>query len=342
MPGAREQERCVEILQEVFGAAWGEEASRNFLHAAPGMAKGLVEALEAAGRTQELVAHYTSLLARPGRNPALLVRLAEHLENRTVPYPLPTPAQRAQCLLQLAVHLFRNSPGDALLTRTRARLSEILVEGNPPLLKRLLADVDLDGLRALASLIEGAVERDVDRLFTRIAIERSPDVFRGEERPFWEGPAIWTLQGGLRKQEEELRILREVKIPANAEAIGKAASYGDLSENSEWEAAIEDQRHLTSRAMELESEIRRAQLIEHAPIPNDVAAPGTSVRYRDQSGAHDIELVGPWDVERENQVSYRSPLGQGLLGLRAGGRARVELPNGWLEVEVLGIGPLTF
>ncbi len=343
MPGSREQERCVDLLQEVFGASWIEEAARNFLHSAPGMARGLVEALENAGRTQELVGHYTALLARPARNPSLLVRLAERIEHSTLPHPLPSPAQRAQCLLQLAVHLFRNSPGDSGLTRTRMRLSEILVEGNPPLLKRLLAEVDLDGLRALATLIEGAVERDVDRLFTRIAIEKSPDVFRGEERPFWEGPTIWTLRTGLRRQEEELRTLREVKIPANSEAIGKAASYGDLSENSEWEAAIEDQRHLTSRAMELETEIRRAQMIEHAPIPHDTVSPGTRVRYREQNGVtHEIELVGPWDVERENQVSYRSPLGQGLLGLHPGGRATVELPNGRLGIEVLWVEPLSF
>ena len=61
-----------------------------------------------------------------------------------------------------------------------------------------------------------------------------------------------------------LRELTEVKIPANQDAIGVAASYGDLSENSEWEAAMEEQRNLTSRAMAMEEELRNTGLIEEA------------------------------------------------------------------------------
>ncbi len=342
MPGSREQERCVDLLPDVYGETWLDEAAKNLQNAAPGMVRGLVEALESAGRTPELVAHYASLLARPVRNPMLLVRLAEHIEHSPLEYQLPPPAQRAQSLLQLAVHLFRNSPGDSGLTRARARLSEVLGEGDPPLLKKLLAGVDVEGLRSLATLIEGAVEREVDRLFTRIAVECSPDVFRGDERPFWEGNTIWTTRSSLGKREEELRILREVKIPANTEAIGRAAAFGDLSENSEWEGAIEEQRSLTSRAAELEAEIRRAQLIENAAIPEDTVAPGTRVRYRDEQGSeHEIEIVGPWDVLREDQVSYRSPLGTGLLGLHAGDRATVELPSGRVKVQVFEIGLLS-
>ena len=62
------------------------------------------------------------------------------------------------------------------------------------------------------------------------------------------------------------------------------------------------------------------------------------VRYRDGEGReHRIDLVGPWDVEREDQVSYRSPLGAGMLGLHPGDRRAVDLPNGRVEVEILGV-----
>jgi transcription elongation factor GreA len=339
VPGQREQERATELLREVHGEAWLDQAAQHLQHAAPGMARGLVEALAQAGRTKELVAHYVALLARPTRNPALLVQLAERIEGGEISGGLPAPVQRAQCLLQLCVFLTKKSPGNSSYQRSRVRLAALLSEGDPPLLKRLLAGVDLETLRNLASLIEGGVDRAIDRVFTQNAIEVSPLFFRGEDRPFWQDGGIWTTRAGLKKREGELRELRDVKIPANAEAIGKAASYGDLSENSEWEAAIEEQRTLTTRAMEIESELRSAHLIENAAIPPERVAPGQRVVYRElPSGReHRIRILGPWDGDADDIVSYRSPLASGMLGLVPGERAVVELPTGPLEVEVLGV-----
>jgi len=109
-----------------------------------------------------------------------------------------------------------------------------------------------------------------------------------------------------------------------------------------WEAAIEEQRTLTSRAMEMESELRRAELIENAILPEGIVSPGSQVRYRDVRAAttHDIAILGPWDTDQgEHVVSYRAPLALGLLGRRPGERATVVLPGGEIEVEVLAIEP---
>ena len=81
--------------------------------------------------------------------------------------------------------------------------------------------------------------------------KRYPDLVPRDETPFWESNNIFCSNDGLARRQEEYRVLLEEKIPENSEAIGKAASYGDLSENSEWEAAIEDQRNLTTKAIEL-------------------------------------------------------------------------------------------
>jgi transcription elongation factor GreA len=344
VPGSRDQERCIEVLREVLGPDWLDVAATNLPHAAPGMVRGLVAELQQAGRTPELLVHYKALLARPTRNPILLVRLVESLEGSGHDDELPPPLPRAQCLLQLAVHLYRSSTGDTVLTRARTRLSDVLCQGSPALLRRLLSGATVDDLRGFASMLESGVDRDIDRLFTRIAVETSPDVYRGDERPFWEGSSIWTTRAGLARRQEELRVLREVKIPENAEAIGKAASFGDLSENSEWEAAIEDQRILTNRAMELENELRDAQLLENAMIPEGTVAPGTAVRYRELDAGDGaelrVELLGPWDLEGDHQISYRSPLAKGLLGRTEGDEATLELPAGSKRVQILGVEPL--
>jgi transcription elongation factor GreA len=340
VPGIREQERCIELLREAHGEGdWVEEIVRNLPHCAPGMGKALVEELEKAGRHAELIDHYTALLARPTRNPSLLVGLAERIEHGAVRGELPAPLQRAQCLLQLAVHLNRHSAGNALLTRVRARLSTLLASGKEPLLAKLLENIDLETLRGFVNLVESGVDPMLDRVFTRVAVRHSPDVFRGEERPFWQTEGIWTTRRGLHSQQEVLRVLREVKIPANAEAIGVAASYGDLSENSEWEAAIEEQRQLTSRAMELESALRLAHLIENVTIPDNTVCPGTEVRYREKSSGneHTVRILGPWDAEHHDSISYRSPLAAGMLGLHRGDSCLLQLPTGPLEVEVVEV-----
>ncbi|MEE8466821.1 MAG: GreA/GreB family elongation factor, partial [Planctomycetota bacterium] len=153
---------------------------------------------------------------------------------------------------------------------------------------------------------------------------------------------ILTTKSGMARRSSELRELTEVKIPANQDSIGVAASYGDLSENSEWEAAMEEQRTLTSRAMAMEEELRNTCLIEEAAIPEDTACPGTVVHYREtESGEeHRMILLGPWDEDTWNGlqvVSYRAPLAQGLMGLHSGESTVLELPSGELAIELLSI-----
>ncbi len=344
VPGVREQERCIELLRESFGeGAWLEEVERALLHAPPGMVRGLVEALEGADRHEALIQQYAALLARPTKNPYLLVRLAERLETGEFEPRLAPIKQRAHCMLQLAVYLNEATSANPNLMRSRTKLISVLTEGEPPILRRLLTGADLETLRGFADLMEKGVDRAIDRLFTQVTVELWPDFFRHEDHEFWESPGSWTTRAGLARRQEELRILRDVKIPENAEAIGRAASYGDLSENAEWTAALEEQRNLTNRAMELEAELENAQLIENAMLPEGRVAPGTRVSYRDlsDSSLHQIDVLGPWDADGERVISYRSPLAAGMLGLSAGDETVIELPSVRISVRIEDVQPLT-
>lgn len=340
MPGAREQEACIELLREIHGEdEWVGAAIRDLLHVPPGMVRGLIDRLAEAGQAEILAETYTSLLVRPTRNPALLVGLAEQFERGKLEGDFAPPIQRLHSFLLLAGSLFAAGAGDVFRTRTTTRLTTLLSEGKPPLIQKLLLNASKAEVRKLMPMLSKGVDGAIDRAFTHAAVSRFPDIYRDSSRPFWEEDAIWTTEVGLAKREHELRELREVKIPANSEAIGKAASYGDLSENSEWEAAMEEQRNLTSRAMEIEEELRQAQLIENAAIPDGIVAPGTRVQYRelDTGEEREICVVGPWDSERPNDISYRSPLAQGILGGQAGTQVRVTLPTGTQEVEILAV-----
>jgi len=345
LPGLREQERCVSALQEVLGDAWADEGLRNLQHAPSGMARILVDALYAAGRASELGAAYRDLLARPLRAPEVLISLARLGESGKLPGELPTPVQRAQALLALASYLFVNRRGEPKIARAQTHLVELLTKGKDSLLRRLVAGADADALTSLQRTVGRGVDEALDNQFTDIFLRAAPPALRTAPAFFWENDRLWTTRKGLERRKAELHHLREVKIPANQEAIGRAASMGDLSENSEWEAAIEEQRNLTTRAAEIESELRRAEVIENEILPEGIVGPGMHVRYR-EGGKRDmqaISILGPWDSEgADTVVSYLAPLAAGLLGKRVGDKVKVVLPSGSIDVEIAGIVPLTF
>lgn len=343
LPGAKDQERSVDLFPTLFGEdEWVKVALENLQHTAPGQVRALLDRLGRADQDAKLRAHYAGLLARPLRNPTLLVALATRFEDAQVEKGLPTPVQRAQALITVAQHMSVQRRGDPQLTRVSGRLTEFLTKKPKPLLGRLLKGVDVPTMRSITITAGRGVDTEIDSLLTEIALGLDPLFFAHDTGRFWDGAAIWTTRAGLERRSAELRELREVKIPANQEAIGRAASFGDLSENSEWEAAIEDQRNLTARAMEIEEELRKTDLIEEAPVAEDTVCPGTRVKYREvASGVENtILILGPWDADEvlgTQVVSYRAPLAKGILGLNPGKRATVKLPSGDLVVEVLEI-----
>ena len=338
---ARDQERCLLALQDLYGETWLDEAAKNLLHAPGGMVRLAIDALIAAGRQKELAATYSDLLARPLRSPEALLQLARAVEGGRVEGDFPPPIQRAEALLSLASYLFVNKKGDAHLSRVQARLVEFLCKGRTPVLKKLLADSEHVALEGLMRTLQRGVDEELDRMLTSITSRAAPPSTPSDAGYFWEDDRIWTTRGGLERRRAELRVLREEKIPANQDAIGKAAAMGDLSENAEWEMAIQEQQKLTQRASEIETELRAVELIENAILPEDTVCPGTSVRYRDvdRGSEHEIAILGPWDTDGEHIVSYRAPLAAGLLGRHPGDRARIKLPSGELQVEVLAARP---
>jgi transcription elongation factor GreA len=343
LPGAREQERVVDLLPEVLGEDWLVEAENRLSHAPPGSIRGLLEALQEADRSDALAALYASLLARPMRNPILLVHLAELAERGEIEGQFPGPLQRAQVLLSVAAHMHASKSGNAPVMRTRIRLATLLTKDGSSVLRTLTADAGARELRTLVNITERGVESAIDSALTEIVVERHPEVFRSDDRPFWENGALWTTRAGYARRDAELRDLLDVKIPENTDAIGRAAAYGDLSENSEWEAAIEEQRNLTQRAQDIEAELREAQMIDDVTLPKGRVAPGTQVVYQELPGGdeHRVIVLGPWDTIRDDIVSYRSPLADGMLGARPGDEVTLTLPSGQLDVKVVSVAPAT-
>jgi transcription elongation factor GreA len=83
-----------------------------------------------------------------------------------------------------------------------------------------------------------------------------------------------------------------------------------------------------------------AQLLENAMLPEEMACPGTTVRYTQDGveGELSIAILGPWDSTDDGKVvSYQAPLAKGMLGMQGGESTSIELPGGSIKIEVLGV-----
>ena len=343
LPTTHDQEQAIQILIEIYGEGWVDKAIENLEHAAPGMVRGLVERMLTAKRENDLGDIYRRLLTRTSRSPHLLLALAKYAEADKLGGEMPPPLSRAQAYANLATFLFENRRVDAAFGRAHTRVVDFLAGGASPVLAKIMEGTKLSEVRSIQRLAHRGVEESIDNLLISLATHAEDDTADAGTTYFWDNDSIWTTRSGKELLSRELKELKDVKMPENEEAIGRAAALGDLSENSEWESAIEEKRNLSARVASMEEDLSRTELLENAILPEGVVSPGTAVRYMDKSGGEEnsITLLGPWDADRgEEVVSYRAPLAQGLLGLHLGDAKTIELPGGKIDIEVLEITPV--
>src|SRR5262245_18598889 len=194
------------------------------------------------------------------------------------------------------------------------RAEESLSDKKHRLLEKLLQKMDDDDLRALHKLAAKMIHfpEALGLQVRDVAQARLPDA-RGRQVPFWElEEYIYVTASGLQRKHDEFRVLTHEKIPQNSANIARALGYGDLSENAEWSAAMEEQRLLTELASRMKAELDKARLLEEQDIPEGVAAPGMRVTYRINGQESAITILGPWDVPSDGVISYQAPLAKAL------------------------------
>lgn len=141
---------------------------------------------------------------------------------------------------------------------------------------------------------------------------------------------------------EELKIeLQKLKKEGRgdvAERLKKAKEYGDLSENSEYSDAKEEQSRLESRIFELENTVRNAVLIKKANSNKDIIHIGSTVEAAKKGKIFKFTIVGSNEARPEaNLISNESPLGRSFLGKKIGDSVKIETPGGKAEYEIIKI-----
>jgi len=145
---------------------------------------------------------------------------------------------------------------------------------------------------------------------------------------------------GYEKLKAQLDHMKNEEMPRIAEQIAQARGYGDLSENAEFDAAVEAQGMLQARINELQDKLARALIVDTANLSTERAAFGLKVRVKDLdlNEEEDFILVGPGEEDYEqNKILLTSPIGQGLLGKTVGEEVTVPIPRGVLKLKIIGI-----
>lgn len=152
---------------------------------------------------------------------------------------------------------------------------------------------------------------------------------------------VYLTRERLLELERELHRLKVKGRAEIAQQIAEARGHGDLSENSEYDAAKQAQEMLEIRISKLEQTLSRARIIDAKDLPNDKVYILSSVRIKDLRSGEELtyKLVSPEEANFEqNKISVNSPIGKGLMGKIKGEVVKINVPAGTLDYQILEIG----
>ena len=145
---------------------------------------------------------------------------------------------------------------------------------------------------------------------------------------------------GLKKLEDELDELKTVRRKEVAEKIKVALSFGDLSENSEYDEAKNEQAIVESRIAAIEDTLKNATVVRDSDIDTNTIFVGNSVRLLDLEFNEECtyKIVGRNEADPVNgKISDASPVGKGLIGHKAGETVAIDTPGGIVKYKILKI-----
>ena len=149
---------------------------------------------------------------------------------------------------------------------------------------------------------------------------------------------ILLTAAGFAELEEELNDLRVNKRAENVQAIKEARSHGNLSENSEYDAARDEQAKIEARIQELEYKLEHATIIDDADKSSVNVGCVVTILYVEDEEEETYSIVGSLEADPfENKISNESPIGAALIGKKVGDVIDVDGPNGSYKVKITKI-----
>ncbi|CDQ39490.1 MULTISPECIES: transcription elongation factor GreA [Virgibacillus] len=152
--------------------------------------------------------------------------------------------------------------------------------------------------------------------------------------------SYYMTQEGKKNLEEELHYLKTERRQEVVERIKVARDFGDLSENSEYDAAKDDQAFVESRIAQVEKMIRNAVIIENDNDNPNIVSLGNTVTFQElpDGDEESYTIVGSAEADPfEGKISNDSPMAKSLLGQEVGAQVTVTTPGGEIEVKIVKV-----
>lgn len=150
---------------------------------------------------------------------------------------------------------------------------------------------------------------------------------------------IVMTQEGYEKLQRELEELKTVKRTQIAEKIKIARGFGDLSENSEYDEAKNEQAIMEGRILTIEDQLKHVKIVSKDAIPKDIVSIGSIVTIEDDGMELEYNIVS--SVESSNgdipSITDKSPVGKALMGHKVGDTVDVEAPAGVFSIKIINI-----
>jgi len=149
---------------------------------------------------------------------------------------------------------------------------------------------------------------------------------------------VLVTKEGLKKLEDEVNQLKTTGRKEVSARLAEAISYGDLSENSEYVEAKEQQAFIEGRILELEEQIKSAELIEEKKTEKGVVQIGSTVTLKFNGEQKEYTIVGSTEADPiMHKISNECPVGEAILGKKAKDKVKVEAPKGKVEYEIVKV-----
>lgn len=154
------------------------------------------------------------------------------------------------------------------------------------------------------------------------------------------GKEVLLTLDGLKKLEQELQELKTVKRRQVAERIKQAIEFGDISENSEYNDAKNEQAFVEGRILTIEKMLRNAKIIDNGAYNSDEVTIGSTVKLLDLDLKEELvyTLVGSAEANPlEKKISNESPVGKALIGNKIGSELEIIVPVGRLRYKIMEV-----
>ncbi len=324
-------QRVLVYIQQAMPEDWGTVWAAVLLRVGKRLCDSITRGLIDGGQTEALTAALVKTCEHPTSSPDLMgwmwrSRFSSGAASKYLhgldELPESRMADAMFNLLDSIGHLYGMSLEEKHLKVLESARAALTTQHNKPLLG-LIDQADRREAQRLKAVFEnnhGLSPAQRTQLLGYLR-SRFAEIFVEVTREWEDAGAIYTTEAGLRTYHEALNHIIEEEIPEVARQIGEAASFGELSENAEYTAALEKRDQLASRATRMKNELELAKVINHEMAGGDFVNAGTRVTVR-ESGADTDDVytfLGPWDTDVENKVlNYQAPLAMAFMGAKVG------------------------